>query len=109
MRARKAIMDQTIDKNAWVYVVVQNPGGNETIVGQHDAEHDIHFVPVFRDRDSALLGVTKMVKEPGQTFEIQAIIYDDLVRYSAEGGFLLFILDGQGNIAFKLRPDGQPL
>lgn len=102
-------MTKPIDAAQWVYVVVQNPGKGETIVGQHDADHNINFIPVFKDRDTALQGVTQMVKEPGQAFEIQAIIYEDLLHYAVEGRFLLFFLDGSGHILSKVGPDGQPI
>jgi hypothetical protein len=50
-----------------------------------------------------------MAREPGRTFEVQAIIFEDLVRYAVEGGFLLFLLDGRGQIVAKLTPDGRAL
>lgn len=102
-------MTQTIDADAWVYVVVQNPGAEEKIVGQQDAERDITFIPVFKERDTALQGASRMAREPGRTFEVQAIIFEDLVRYAVEGGFLLFLLDGRGQIIAKLTPDGRAL
>lgn len=102
-------MTPIIDADAWVYVVVQNPGPNESIVGQHDAGNDIAFIPVYKDRDTALQGVIHLAKEPGQAFEIQAIIFEDLSRYAVEGGFLLFILDARGQVEAKLTPDGRAL
>lgn len=98
-----------IDQASWVYVLVQDPGKDENIVGQHDAEHDIDFIPAFTDKDTAHQGVVHMIKEAGQTYEVQAIIYEDLCRYAAEGQFLIFVLDGRGKIQAKLTPSGQPL
>lgn len=99
----------TIDPHAWVYVAVQNPGNQETIVGQQDEENDIHFIPLFKDRDAAMQGILHLAKNRGQPLEIQAIIYEDLVTYAAEGGFLLFLLDGSGQIMSKIAPDGRQL
>ncbi len=102
-------MDTTIDPHAWVYVAVQNPGNNETIIGQYDAEHDIHFIPLFKDRDAAMQGILHLAKNRGQTMEIQAIIFEDLINYAMQAGHLLFVLDGSGQILSKRAPNGQPL
>lgn len=102
-------MVMKIDSHAWVYVAVQNPGSQETIVGQRDEENDIHFIPLFKNRDAAMQGIIHLAKNQGQPLEIQAIIYEDLVNYAAEGGFLLFVLDGSGQIVAKIAPDGSQL
>ncbi|RJQ80124.1 MAG: hypothetical protein C4519_10270 [Desulfobacteraceae bacterium] len=102
-------MDHITDSNHWVYVVVQNPGNNESLVGQHDSENNIFLIPVFRDKETALQGLARLAQEPGKTLEIQAIIYGDLLKYAQRGGFLLFFLDGNGRILTKMGPDGRPL
>ena len=98
-------MPESFDAGKWVYVLVQNSGRKEQIVGQHDAEKDVAFIPAFPDKDSAYQGVVHMAKEKGQKYEIQAIILEDLLRYAAEGRFLVFILDGQGTILRRFSPD----
>ncbi|MDA8142276.1 MAG: hypothetical protein M0036_26820 [Desulfobacteraceae bacterium] len=100
-------MSETIKQDQWVYVVIQNPGQHETIVGQRDTESQIDFIPVFKSRDDAQQGVMYMAKSPGQKFEIQAIIYEDLLRHAEDGGFLVFMLDGGGRVLTKIRPDGR--
>ena len=97
-------MTKSISATSWVYVLVQNPGGDEQIVGQRDAENDIAFIPMFLDKDSAMQGVVHLVKEQGKKLEIQAIIYEDLVGYAARGEFILMVLDGQGQVIDKLIP-----
>jgi hypothetical protein len=97
-------MTQKIAATSWVYVLVQNPGGDEQIVGQRDADSDIAFIPMFKDKDSALAGIVHMIKEPDKRFEVQAIIYEDLTDYAARGGFLLFLLDANGKVIDKLVP-----
>jgi hypothetical protein len=101
---RENPMTQKISATTWVYVLVQNPGGDEQIVGQQDTRDDITFIPTFLDKDSAMQGVVHMVKEQGKKFEVQAIIYEDLVGYAARGGFILMVLDGQGQVIHKLAP-----
>jgi hypothetical protein len=97
-------MIQNISATTWVYVLVQNPGGDEQIVGQQDMENHITFIPMFLDKDSAMQAVVHMVKEPGKKYEIQAIIYEDLAVYAARGGFLIMVLDGQGQVIDKIAP-----
>ena len=97
-------MTQKISATTWVYVLVQNPGGDEQIVGQQDTGNDVAFIPMFLDKDSAMQGVVHMVKERGKKFEVQAIIYEDLAGYAAKGGFILAVLDGQGQIIDKHIP-----
>jgi hypothetical protein len=102
-------MTQIVDPTAWVYVVVQNPGANETIVGQQDPDLQLTFIPVFKDKESALQGMTRMAKAPGQICEVQAIIHEDLLSYARQAGFLLFFLDGSGRVLAKIGLDGHPL
>jgi hypothetical protein len=96
----------TIEINAtsWVYVLVQNPGSDEQIVGQKDIASDIAFIPTFLDKDSAMQGAVHIVKEKGKKFEIQAIIYEDLATYAAQGEFFLFVLNSEGQIIDKRAP-----
>jgi hypothetical protein len=102
-------MTSIVDPAAWVYVVVQNPGAGETIVGQQDPEHQLAFIPVFKEKEIALQGVARLAKVPGHAYEVQAIIYEDLLSYARQGGFLLFFLDGAGRIQAKMDYDGRPL
>lgn len=100
-------MTEELKRDEWVYVVIQNPGNDETIVGQRDTERQIDFIPVFKNKEDALQGVAHMAKAPGRKIEIQAILYEDLLEFARQGGFLLFVLDGDGRVLTKVRPDGQ--
>lgn len=101
-------MTPDIKTTSWVYVLVQNPGGDEQIIGQQDKVSNINFIPMFLDRESAMQGAVHMAKEKGKKLEIQAIIYEDLESYAAQADFLLFVLDDEGRIIEKKVP-GQPL
>jgi hypothetical protein len=97
-------MTTNITAATWVYVLVKNPGVDETIVGQTDLEKDITFIPTFSDKESAQQGILHIPKEHGQKYEIQAIIFEDLERYAAHGQSLIFIIDADGNVIEKSTP-----
>jgi hypothetical protein len=97
-------MTHNIDANSWVYVLVQDPGSKEHIIGQREPDHQIAFIPTFMDKESAMQGIVNLPKDKGHKYEIQAIIYEDLEKYAAESGFLIFILDDQGRIIDKRSP-----
>ena len=101
-------MVQPIDATSWVYVLVQNPGSDDRIVGQKDAENDISFIPMFMDKDSATNGSIHIAKESGHKYEIQAIIFEDLEKYAAEGQFILFVIDDAGKVIDKRAPFQSP-
>jgi hypothetical protein len=93
-----------IDADKWVYVLIQNPGADDRIVGQMDTENDIAFIPTFMDKEAANQGVLHMAKEKGKKYEIQAIIFEDLEAYAANGRFILFVIDEDGKIIDKRAP-----
>ncbi len=93
-----------LDENSWVWVVIQDPGGNEQLLGQHDEENDISFIPTFLEKDEALKCYNSLVLDKGQKYEIQAIIYEELTEQAFENGFMLFILNGSGELLDKVAP-----
>lgn len=97
-------MTNHINETTWVYVLVQGPGTNEKIIAQKDTQKNITFIPAFMDKESAQQGILHMPKKRGQKYEIQAIIFEDLQRYAAEGPSLIFVLDGDGKIIEKRAP-----
>jgi hypothetical protein len=102
-------MTTNIELSTWLYVLVQDPGESEHIVGQEDAQSKLAFIPAFADKGSATQGVMYMTKEKGHKYEVQAIIFEDLIDHAAKGPFLIFVLDETGAILQKFSPDGQPL
>ncbi len=95
----------TINASTWLYVAVQKSGPSEQIVGQTDTELDISFIPAFLDKESAQQAMFHLHLEKKKQYEVQAIIYEDLARHAAEGGFLVFVLDEDGTVIERL-PDG---
>jgi hypothetical protein len=98
------LMDTNIDGNPWVWVIVLDPGGNEQFLGQHDEEKDESFIPTFLEKEDAVQGAEHLVREAGQSHEVQAIRYEELAQHAAGNGFMLFILDKTGRILEKIEP-----
>ena len=98
-------MNQLLKENPMVWVVVQNDGGTETYVGQHDEALEIVYIPFFREKDDALRGKIMMRKDKGYKYEVQAIRCRELARDAARSGFLLFLLDEDGRILEKIDPN----
>ncbi|MCP4689287.1 MAG: hypothetical protein GY859_14635 [Desulfobacterales bacterium] len=97
-------MSSLIKGNPWVWVVVQNPGGNERLLAQHDPENDISFAPVFLEKETAQDCFLNMAREKGVKYEVQALLFEDLVVQSKEKGLIIFILDPDGKILEKINP-----
>lgn len=90
--------DREEASNRWVWVIVQSAGGQEQFLGQVDAEVNISFIPAFPEKDAALMGLGRLAREKGTTYEAQAIRLDDLKSRAGQNGFGVFILDGDGRI-----------
>lgn len=95
-------MSQQIQGNPWIYVIVQDPGGDEQFLGQTDEEKNVSFIPLFLEKDAASQCLPFLVREKGLKYEAQAILYEDLVDYASKNGFMIFILDGAGKILEKI-------
>lgn len=98
-------MDTEIKPDAWVWIVVQDPGGNEQFLGQTDKVDNVDFIPTFLQKDDALQCFPQMLKEKGRKYEIQAILFEELANDAAEHGFMLFILNADGEITEKIKPN----
>lgn len=100
-------MPPAIDETTWLYVVVQDPEKNEQLLGQHDGEADIAYIPAFLNKETAMMGIGRMTKTKGHHYEIQAVIFEDLVAHAGRGGCFIFILDEDGKIMAKFTPAGE--
>lgn len=97
-------MSQLIEAHQWVYVVIQDPGKDEQYLGQHEAEEDRPFLPVFMEKDHALMCMNLLVKDPRRKYEVQAVMFEDLAAHAKTAGFRLYVLDGVGKIQEKISP-----
>ncbi len=97
-------MNKKESTDRWVYIVVQDPESEAQILGQHDEESDIFFIPAFGERDTALQCLGLMTKDKDKKYEAQAMLLNELEKDAAQGGFLIFIMDENGNVIEKLEP-----
>ena len=97
-------MSKLIQENPWVWVVVMDPGGNEQFLGQHYKDGDISFIPTFLNKEDALECLDHLTRDKEKKYEIQAIQYEELAHDAAEHKFMLFVLNGAGEILEKISP-----
>ena len=97
-------MNETIKNDKWVYVVIHGNEGNEQLLGQQDEEKNESFIPVFLKKEEALMNLNLLAREQGSKYEVQAILYEDLVERVAEQEFMLFVLNESGEVVEKINP-----
>ena len=91
-------------EDQWVWVIVQDPGKKEQFLGQHDAQENISFIPAFHSKEAAQQCFTNMARHKGCKHEVQAILYQELSKNAAAGGFMIFMLNENGEILEKITP-----
>jgi hypothetical protein len=97
-------MSALIQGNPWVWVVVQDPGGDEQFLGQHDEDKNISYIPTFLEKQDASQCLNLLMRDENRKYEVQAIQYEQLARDAAEHGFMLFVLNNAGEILEKITP-----
>jgi len=98
-------MSKLVNSEHWVWVIVQDPGGNEEFLGQKDTEKGVSFIPAFLEKEEAEKGLAKFSKQEGRKYEVQAIMFEDLCHRITGSGFSLFLLDGTGRVLERLDPE----
>jgi hypothetical protein len=98
-------MKQMLNDATWVFVVVQNPGGNEQFFGLHDKDSDVSYIPAFHTKEAAQGCLLHLPTERGTKYEVNAVMFEDLKKDAFGNGFLIFILDENGKIMEKVFPD----
>ena len=97
-------MSKKIKDDQWVWVVVQDPEGNEQFLGQRDETKDISFIPMFLEKEAALQCMNHLSLERGHKYEVQAVLYEELVPKANEQGFCLLVLNESGEVLEKIDP-----
>lgn len=95
-------MSNSIQADTWVWIIIKDPAGNEEIVGQEDRESGVAFIPAFLSKEDALQCMNLLARERGVKHEPQAIMADDLSQRAADNGFVVFILNEDGDVQEKL-------
>ncbi len=91
-------MKTNISTTTWLYTVIINPGINEHLLGQTNLEKKCSFIPAFTNRKAAENGISLLSIGDNNKYEIQAIIYEDLMKYALDGKFFISIIDESWNI-----------
>jgi hypothetical protein len=94
----------TLKKDTWVFVAVQDPGGDEHFLGLHDKESDVSYIPAFKNKEDAQSCLIHLPTQRGKKYEVQAILFDDLAQDALKNQFVVFLLDGEGKILEKNFP-----
>ena len=77
-------MRKEIKPDTWIWVVVQNPGADEQILGQEYEDQNISFIPAFFEKEDAQQCLVHMTTQKGHKYELQAIVYSELVVAAAK-------------------------
>lgn len=97
-------MTATLKPDTWIWVIVQDPGGNEQFLGQYDDKQEISFIPAFYEKDVAQQCQGKLITEKGKKYEAQAILFEELAKDAAQHGFAIFMLNADGEILEEISP-----
>ena len=94
----------SIKADTWIWVVVQASGGAEQFLGQLDEENNISFIPAFYQKEDAEQCFLQLQRQKGLKYEIQAIFFDQLSKDASKNGFMIFMLNAEGEILEKIQP-----
>lgn len=97
-------MTNVDEKDRWIYVAVEDPGGNEKFVGLHDMDADVSYIPAFDTKEDALTCLVNMPRRNHRKYEVQAVLFDVLCEDARDNGFLIFMTDASGNVIEKITP-----
>jgi len=97
-------MKKELKPDTWLWVVVQNPGADEQFLGQEYQDQNVSFIPAFFEKEDARQCLIHMTTIKGNKYEAQAILYNQLLQSAAENGFMVFILNADGEILQKIKP-----
>jgi len=87
-------MNDTIDKNRWVFILILNPEKDEEYIAFED--NGVPFVPAFDSKEDAAAWKSITFSGDDGKIEIQALYLTDLLKETKESGYLVYILDKQG-------------
>jgi hypothetical protein len=93
-----------ITEHQWIYVVVQDPEKDAQYLGQYETDADVAFIPVFIEKEHALMCLNLLVKDREKKYEVQAVMFEELKEHARASGFKLYVLGDDGAIKEKIMP-----
>ena len=97
-------MHNGIKPDSWIWVVVQDPGGNEQFLGSQNKEDNVSFIPAFFEKEEAQQCLPHIPHQKGKKYEVQAIFFEELAKDALKSGFMIFMLNASGEILQKIKP-----
>ncbi len=91
-------MVEKASEKGWVYVVVCDPQNEATFLGLYNKEKDVNFIPAFETKEAANDCFLTIPKEKGRKYEIQAVHIEELFEDAKKNGFIVTMVDGDGNV-----------
>ncbi len=91
-------------KDKWLYVAVEDPGGNEKFVGFQDEKSGESYIPAFETKEEALSCMVNMPHKGNFKYEAQAVLFDLLCQDARNNGFRNFLTDGDGRVIKRIEP-----
>ncbi len=93
-------MKETNITDNWYYVIVQNPGtSSEEVLGFMDDVSQQKFLPAFKTKQDAQSCFHKLPKDLfKETYDIHAVIEEDILAAAKNGGHQVFLLDETGRV-----------
>ncbi len=91
-------MEEKASSKGWVYVVVCEPEREATLLGLHDNEKKVDFIPAFESKEAANDCFLSLPREKGKKYEIQAVHIEELFKDAEENGFVVAMLDSNGKV-----------
>ena len=82
----------------WVYVFVCDPGPSESFLGLYNAEKNVNFIPVFKNKNDANDCFLNMPREKGKKYELQAVLVEELQEQAEKNSFSVALVDDGGNV-----------
>jgi hypothetical protein len=96
-------MTISIAKHTWVYAVFNFSEGNEQLTGFQDQASGT-FIPILKTNHEAEVFLGYIPREPGTRYEVQAIMFEDVLNYARANGSLVYLVNEKGEILEKETP-----
>jgi len=96
---QRDVMSENAKITGWVYVFVCDPEKkDESFLGLHNAEKDVHFIPAFRTKEEANDCFLSLPREKGRKYELQAIHIEELYAEATKNNFVVTMVDHEGKV-----------